>query len=150
MPGVSCPHCHAGLSLAEVTEGWCESCGKQLPPSLQQAAPVLASRARRQEALRKQWSFVGWMMAGVVLGLAGLIGSRLLFDLPPVHEPEKPLLPWLIGVPVGGGIVFSVLFLVLAKRYPKAVRVGVYLVPIVSLVIAGAALLLRLTLSFFK
>jgi hypothetical protein len=102
------------------------------------------------EKLRKQWAFVGWMMTGVILGLAGLIGSRLLFNLPAVREPEKPLLPWLIGVPVGGGLVFSVAFLIRAKRHPKAVRFGLHLVYIVSFAVAVCALVVKLTLSLFK
>jgi hypothetical protein len=67
-----------------------------------------------------------------------------------VHEPEKPLAPWLISAPVGGGLVFSVLFLTLARWYPRAVRVGLYLAYGAFFVIACAALVLRLTLGWFK
>ncbi len=99
---------------------------------------------------RKQWALVGWMIAGVIVGLAGLIGSRLLLDLPRVHEPEKPLLPWLLGVPIGAGIVFVATFLLLARRHPRVVLIGIYLVYIDILVLGASALALRLTLQWFK
>jgi hypothetical protein len=103
-----------------------------------------------EEQLRKQWAFVGWMMTGVILGLAGLIASRLLFDLPAVHNPEKPLIPWLLGVPVGGGIVFSVAFLLLVNWYPGAVRIGLYFVYIVTFAVAAFALVVWWALNLFK
>jgi hypothetical protein len=34
-----CPHCNAGLSTRELTDGWCDRCGKKLPSSVTAAAP---------------------------------------------------------------------------------------------------------------
>ena len=34
MTSASCPHCDSCLSAAELAEGWCEACGKQLPRAL--------------------------------------------------------------------------------------------------------------------
>jgi hypothetical protein len=41
MAPFTCPKCSAGLSPQEVADGWCEACGKKLPPALR-AAPAAA------------------------------------------------------------------------------------------------------------
>ena len=35
-----CPNCDAVIPAGEVAGGWCESCGKKLPPSLAPSLPV--------------------------------------------------------------------------------------------------------------
>lgn len=142
MTGVSCPHCHAALSPTELTDGWCESCGKRLPPFVLEQAIVWVLWARRQDRLRKQRALAGWVMTGGLLGLAGLIASRLLFDLPPVHEPGRSVAPWLLGAPVGGGTVLGVLFLLLGKSHPRVVRAGISLAALGQLLITCAVLVM--------
>jgi hypothetical protein len=94
-------------------------------------------------------AFVGWMMTGLIVGWASLVGSRLLFDLPPVQEPDQPLFPWLILFPVGGGIVFTGLFLILARRHFNAFVVGAYLFSICVMVVAPV-LALKLIFALVK
>jgi len=38
MESVSCPNCDARLSESEQLEGWCDRCGKSLPPHISAAA----------------------------------------------------------------------------------------------------------------
>jgi len=38
MTALTCLHCGAGLSRQEAADGWCEACGKKLPPSMRAAA----------------------------------------------------------------------------------------------------------------
>ena len=30
-----CIHCEANVSASEILDGWCENCGKKIPPSMQ-------------------------------------------------------------------------------------------------------------------
>jgi hypothetical protein len=30
-----CLHCDANVTTAEILDGWCENCGKKIPPSMQ-------------------------------------------------------------------------------------------------------------------
>lgn len=30
-----CLHCEANVSTSEILDGWCENCGKKIPPSMQ-------------------------------------------------------------------------------------------------------------------
>ena len=150
MAGVSCPHCQAGLSLAEANDGWCESCGKRLPPSVQQAVFACTVRLLEGEAARKNRAFAGWIMAGIVTGLAGFVTSRWLFDLPRVKGSDTLLALWLFGTPAAGGVVFAALYLVLAKRYPQVVRIGLFLGGISLLVVACVNLVVWLASILFK
>jgi hypothetical protein len=148
MPGIPCPHCQTGLSLAEAADGWCDSCGKRLPPSVQQAGLAWAVALLEQEAASTKRAFAGWIIAGIVMGLAGFITSRLLFDLPPVHGSDTSLALWLFGAPACGGILFGVSYRVLVTRYPQLVRAGLYLGGIGLFGIAGVNLVLWLASIF--
>ena len=103
---------------------------------------------RRQETLRNQWAFVGWMMTGVLLGLAALICSRAWFDQP----PAQPTLGWhwLLIAPIAGAVLFCVIFLLGVKRYPAAARMGLYLVYLISLLLAACVLIVKWATTLFK
>jgi hypothetical protein len=38
MPDASCLHCNAILTPKDISDGWCDSCGKRVPLSVQGAA----------------------------------------------------------------------------------------------------------------
>ena len=135
---LSCPQCGAALSPLENKGVWCESCSKEIPTSVLQAAIASADVARKQENLQKQWAFVGCMMTGVLLGIVALIASRLLFNFPPPSQ----LPAWFIGSGIGGGIFLSGIYVVLASRKSEAVTVGLYLVFIVSFVLGALTLVM--------
>jgi hypothetical protein len=103
---------------------------------------------RRQETLRNQWAFVGWVMTGVLFGLAALICSRALFDPPPAH----PTLGWhwLIIAPIAGAVLFCLIFLVSVKRYPAAARMGLYLEYLISRLLVACVLIVKWATTFSK
>lgn len=35
MSTYQCLHCEANVSTPEILDGWCENCGKKIPPSMQ-------------------------------------------------------------------------------------------------------------------
>lgn len=35
---LKCPSCEAVLSAAELSDGWCETCGKKVPPDIEEQA----------------------------------------------------------------------------------------------------------------
>jgi hypothetical protein len=48
---ITCPHCQAVLTAELIVDGWCEECGKKIPPYLLDSVPGLA---RQIDALRSQ------------------------------------------------------------------------------------------------
>jgi hypothetical protein len=51
MASINCPSCNASLSPAEITEGWCESCGKKIPGFVTKGFPQAVSTSPPQERL---------------------------------------------------------------------------------------------------
>jgi hypothetical protein len=150
--GVFCNRCgnpvHIGclnLNSTPDSDGLCSSCGGE--PSDPVALQVRDAR-RGRETLRNQWAFVGWMMTGVLFGLAALICSRALFDLPPPHPTLGWL--WLIIAPISGAVLFCVIFLLSVKRYPAAARMGLYLVYLISILLAACVLIVKWATTFSK
>ena|SRR5579884_2019442 len=132
---VSCLYCHAALSRAETSDGWCASCGKRLPPLVLRAAVAAEALAERETRNRQQRAMAGWVMTGMILGFAGLVGSRLLFDLPHVHEPESSIVPWLFGAPALGGVFLGVLYRILSQKHARLVSAGGCLLALAQLLI---------------
>ncbi len=64
-----CLHCDAALTAKDLRDGWCDSCGKKLPSSLnvnpRPTAPRTASRAADGEPIP-----VGWIVLAVLLVVA--------------------------------------------------------------------------------
>jgi len=102
MSTATCPFCNAGLPPQEVVEGWCEACGKKLPPFVRGAVPDSA-RGRlaeqppeRAEAdgpydipsgkpprgrLRVQWGWFAGLLIFVPFGLS-TVCHAILDDSP--------------------------------------------------------------------
>jgi hypothetical protein len=56
MDPVPCPSCHSQLTLEQLDDGWCENCGKQIPPYVLHQVPNLSQELR---ALHKSKSGSG-------------------------------------------------------------------------------------------
>jgi hypothetical protein len=69
-----CPNCNATLSASDVAGGWCESCGKKLPPSLAPSLPVKGETAPPTE------SGGGVTLSGVFWTAVLLIAGFFLID----------------------------------------------------------------------
>jgi hypothetical protein len=85
MNGVRCPNCEATIPPQEVAGGWCETCGKKIPPWAAAqaegagepvgAVPPEATPARNG----RSWSVLGFLLillcttvgAGIAIALAG-------------------------------------------------------------------------------
>src|SRR5579884_2064612 len=144
LTGVSCLYCHAALSRAETTDGWCGSCGKRLPPLVLRAALVAEALTQSQANQQHQRALAGWILTGAVLGFAGLIASRLLFDLPHVHEPESSIAPWLFGAPALGGLLAGIWCRVVCPVHRRLTRAGGCLLTFMQVLIALGLIVLWL------
>lgn len=69
-----CPHCAAGLPAKDIAEGWCDSCGKRLPSTIQQqvkkAGPARAAAADSPEAAPKTRILLVGTAVALLFGLA--------------------------------------------------------------------------------
>ncbi len=77
MTSTYCPACDCRLSSAELTEGWCENCGKKLPVSL--AARAARKSPRSATAPKGEPTSLGQaMMIGLFcLAVLVVIGGAL-------------------------------------------------------------------------
>jgi hypothetical protein len=77
LPDSSCLHCNAILTPKDLADGWCDSCGKRVPLSLQGAAkskptlvtPVEADIPDSHHTPRWAWA----VTAVVLVGMAALL-----------------------------------------------------------------------------
>jgi hypothetical protein len=120
MSTVPCPYCNAGLRRTEVADGWCESCGKKLPPRIARVASGMRSERCRQQSEGMLSRLATWLsrvsVAGMLFTLAGCIGipvwgSRLPFDHLP--QPEQ----------IGAGLAVALLTLVATWLVAKGLAV---------------------------
>ncbi len=72
-PELHCLNCNAKLTLKEMAEGWCDSCGKRLPDSyvvqakqLNRAKPDTTPMPSRQ----KQWAMIFIAVIGLLIVIA--------------------------------------------------------------------------------
>src|SRR5262245_58313704 len=58
MAGETCPFCSTVLRYKQLSEGWCDDCGKRLPPSLSRAheGSRFADASRTAEGPASWWS----------------------------------------------------------------------------------------------
>jgi hypothetical protein len=97
-----CPSCGATVSVREAADGWCDACGKQLPPS-----PLAGSASQLPpdggpSALGKWLTWVG--VAGLLLCLGSLVALYWL-PLGPLEARQDSL---------GGEMKVVLLFLAVA------------------------------------
>jgi hypothetical protein len=74
MNPVTCPNCDARLGEPEQLDGWCETCGKALPPHVTAAAHKQHRHGRHRDeanpatpvapAGQGSWSWRWWTAAG--------------------------------------------------------------------------------------
>jgi hypothetical protein len=83
MARLTCPNCNAALGPADLSAGWCDSCGKKIP------GPLLASMPSPRKAARE------------------LVVPEVL---PPVRRQSMPMKGMLIGASVGA-LVFLIVAL---------------------------------------
>ena len=79
-------------------------------------------------------------------GIATVVAARLLFDPP----PRGDVLAWLIGSGIGGGVLLSGAYVVLARRKPEVAAVGLLLIYSVSFVLSALTLVMSLVYLLFK
>jgi hypothetical protein len=74
-----CLHCYATVSHREILDGWCDSCGKKIPLSLQGevkrdgTTPPRPDDSYDEPAARKRRGQIWLAVAGMVLSVVGLI-----------------------------------------------------------------------------
>jgi hypothetical protein len=102
MSNVQCPSCQVVLPPQEVADGWCENCGKQIPPYVRSAATGKSeSRQGRPETTpaRTRVSIGGYftVVAFIILGAVVTV----------VLENGKTQWTWL-GCGIGAGLGVAV------------------------------------------
>ncbi len=74
-----CPHCSASPSASEIADGWCDTCGKQLPSWISAKSGRRTSEVTSNEAMPSRPRFLLWatgagMLCGLVAAAAALAG----------------------------------------------------------------------------
>ena len=60
MPDLNCPNCGVTVPVAEIAGGWCEACGKKIPPfalkgvGIETSLPEASKRGEDPEKLRRR------------------------------------------------------------------------------------------------
>jgi hypothetical protein len=101
MTAISCPYCNVIVPAKELEDGWCENCGKKLPPfvySRPSAGGQPCAQTKKASRIKGTAGSNAGMMVGVVL--AALISSVLT-----MYGPLRDA-PWGIT-----GIVVFMIFL---------------------------------------
>ena len=103
MKSVTCPNCRAVLPPQEIADGWCESCGKRLPPFVLSGAThdtrPIAQVAAHHHAVTTEpakSSFGGYMTVFGCVVLGALVTLAL--------ESGKTNWLWL-GCGIGAGVL---------------------------------------------
>ena len=68
MASATCTTCTAKLSTKEIAEGWCDNCGKKLPPALTRPAAAERSSARPSDAPGESRGGRVGLMTGMIIG----------------------------------------------------------------------------------
>jgi hypothetical protein len=121
MKPLHCPYCDAALTVQETADGWCETCGKRLPPAV--TAPTSVAGDRPGQSERQPDSGVSWFgkwltricIAGLLLSVGSCVGFLfvkpwLLKGLPDAQQDYVvgEITVGLILLAVGFGCFFSV------------------------------------------
>jgi hypothetical protein len=116
MSTVPCPYCNTRLSRAELAHGWCEACGKKLPPRIAGVPRGIGPEQSRQRSEGKLSQLADGLsrvsVAGMLFTLASCLGVPVWGWLLPSHhlpEPEE------IGVGLAKALVTLVALWLVAK-----------------------------------
>lgn len=109
----------------------------------------MADAVWKQDRLMRQYAFVGWMLTGVILGIAAFAASQFLFNFPPPEAELKWVQAWAIGSVVVGGVLLSSAYVVLRDRKPKMVSLGLVLLYLVCFALGVLTVVMSLYYTFF-
>jgi hypothetical protein len=101
MSSAKCPNCDAKVSAAEMSDGWCETCGKRLPSSAASGggrAVAAASPYGRRRSGTKKVTFGGIVVLFVCMAISVAVTTIAM---------GKGPVPTAVGC--GVGAVFGVL-----------------------------------------
>ena len=68
-----CLHCDANVSTSEILDGWCENCGKKIPPSMQ--AELRGSKSRVTPLVANQPMEMKLNPRHILLAVAVFVGA---------------------------------------------------------------------------
>ena len=70
-----CIHCNAALSPRDLSEGWCDSCGKRLPRSARPAAAAIPEAPAARTGGGRKWMLALGGIAFALLGAAAAFAA---------------------------------------------------------------------------
>ncbi len=124
MHPLQCPSCSVALTRQEAADGWCETCGKRLPPSRAVAAtaPHPRLRAAPTTNLSVLGKWLAWLgLAGLLLCLASCLGLLFVGPLLPgsISKAQRDEATGDIAAGLFWLALTCVLLYVLGKRFRR-------------------------------